>query len=185
MALPKCVRTEFGDTLSRDCLLHEGWRRVQELIVWRGKPRPRKDSMYFTASVKDREACIDLSRKVNWYGRFFLDPQISEADARAILETDLESIDREFLHTAIEDNEVVGFVAFEYAPNIYHPRILLIAVDPLWQKNGIAGRMIRSIRNSCYGAPITAGASRQNRAAQKLYKSLGMEYIKSQAVWHK
>lgn len=166
MPLPKCVKVNEHDHVSRETLEGEGWRYVGTLDTYEGEIDREVDPRVTKATPDE---AWNIATKIDWTGRLWRDFEIPTIEAWAETERFIRS-DEYFLYK-------IGGAAFGIFDE---ERIALIGVHPAAQGIHLAERLIRNQFSF-----VRAGTYSDNTPAIKLYRRLGMKFISSQAVFHK
>jgi ribosomal protein S18 acetylase RimI-like enzyme len=173
MPLPLCVKVEANDVVSREALEIEGWRFIGQLNTYSGKVyEERVDDRVFYCPDPGKQGVVN---SIEWTGRLWRDKAVKTEDASAAMAWLLA--DESLTCYAIGK----GPAAFGLFRN---GRVVLIGVHPMARSLGLATALIRRIARGT-GKVITAGTYSDNTAAIALYRSLDMDLILSQAVFHK
>lgn len=169
MPLPKCAKVDVNDAVSRESLVAEGWRCVGILETYSGEMDRFFDSRIEYSSAPP----LVTAGQISWSGRLWRDDQVSRDDAWAETEKVLTN---EKYYTYILGSLPAAFVVCSVGT------VHLIGTHPFARGLGLAKMLVQY---AAHGGKITAGTYADNEAAKRLYQSLGMSVIKSQAVFHK
>lgn len=173
MQLPKCVKVDLDDKRSRDHLESESWRLVGALVTYRGRIHRQNDSR---VDMCRGESVLELAAQIEWHGRLWKDPEISEDDRWKEMREFLQWLDSKG-NTELHVYRMVNAAFIVCSVD----RVHLIGVHPAAAGLGLAAGLIRSR----FDVEVTAGTYSDNDAAKNLYKSLDMKVVKQQAVFHK
>ena len=167
MPLPKCVKVDLDDKRSRGHLESEGWRQIGALLTYKGRIYRHGDSR---VSMCRGEDILELAAQIEWSGLLWKDPMVPEDEC-------WEDMRDFLLNNKFHTYRVAkaGFIVCDAS------RVHLIGVHPVAGGLGLAVAMIRSH----FDTTVWAGTYADNGPAKKLYKSLDMEVVKQQAVFHK
>ena len=170
MPLPLCVKINSTDGVSMAALEDEGWRCVGDLWTFKGVPKCEcKQDVRILANAD----VLPLAKQIKWRGRLWRDPEIT--DEQAWEETERFLLGTEAIVYGVGSGPA-AFGVFE------RQRILLIGVHPAAGRLGCAASIVNwAIR----GGEMTSGTYSDNNAAVAFYKSIGMEIVQKQSVYHK
>lgn len=186
MRLPKCVRTEHDDLVSRQSLLDDGWREVEILDVWVWNREERGQWTDCDVAKKgDRNQCVWIAGTAFTEDRLHKDPEVpDQLAARTKMKFTDQSFedDEKAIYVVRVGEDVRGFVIVTADDD--YCTINLIAVDRRHRRQGIARDLVNYLA-AMYDQPIAAGTQATNEASIALYQSLGFEKQLSYRSFHK
>ena len=173
MPLPKCVKCDAEDSMSRTALIEERWRLVGILQTYFGSPREQGN---WPAEIADYKPGLtgELLRAIEWSGRLWRDSEVSQQTA--LTET------LKILHDNEPQTYVIGSSPSAFA--VFRGcELLLIGVHPKARGLGLGKALIRNamLDRTC----LLTGTYSDNKVAVGMYHSLGMSLVRSEAVFHK
>ena len=172
MDLPLCVKVNRDDEASFDSLIDSGWRFVGNLITYRGCMPVAERDRGLRQVVDPLKRPLDLARNITWTGRLYRDQSLWDTEL-AWCNT-VKTIENPSLTCVVIGSAPAAFIIWDRL------RVVLVGVHPVARGLGLARKLL--CRDN---VTITAGTNDKNEAAIGLYKSLGMEKILTQAVFHK
>lgn len=179
MRLPECTRVDADDLESAGGLISKGWRPIEVLETWAGRP-PKGRGLLSVAREEDIPALRRTASHFK-YDRFHLDPEFPDYEA--------DAIKMDWIEEAVKDPERFVFVrggAF-VSMRIENRKatIDLIGVPPSRQKTGLARGLISLACGVFKVETLEASTQEVNEPAKALYRSLGLKVTRRQRTFHR
>ena len=203
MTLPLCVRIDADDVRSQSALLADGWREIEVLVTLANHwPQYRSQATgCLVSGPSDAERIMEIAALSTGHDRLSRDPAIPKEEAVEMRLSLIRNALRAEAHATMVYRDpsaapVKGFLIHTWAEplNIYRSdrswrpvtipvRIVFMAVDPAYRREGIGYAMVQTLMAMyCYAV---AGTQEHNEGALGLYGKFGLEPIRRQRTFHK
>jgi len=181
--IPICVRIDADDKRSFDALKLDGWREIEVLETYRGKPDAKHHDLIRRALDRDLLACIAIAEKAFTHDRLHADPNIplavaTEAKAEWVRKC---FADRSCAVFVYADPAIRGFIALKWIDD--GALIDLIATNK--PRQHICSRLVKHAMADLKPSYLRAGTQQKNQEGRLFYSALGMTCIKRQRTLHK
>jgi len=182
--IPTPARIDAEDIRTLEALKADGWREIEILETYRGKPAGKICWYARRAVPKDVEACVRIATKAFKYDRLHMDPKVSDKDAMQVKENWVRGCfsDPGCMIFVYNQPPVIGFLTCKWLSDDGLVVDLIATTAP---RRGVCTGLIKHAMHELRPAYLKAGTQRANEDGRNFYNSLGMIRIKCQRTLHK
>lgn len=180
--MPLVVRIDADDKRSADNLMLDGWREIEVLETYRGKPDAKTHSLVRRAISGELSDCIKIARTQFHHDRLHADPMVRKAVADEAKEDWVAKCFADPTTTVfVHGHPVDGFLAVKWIGD----GLMIDLIATSAQRKRVGTKLVCHAMAELKPPYLRAGTQLANQEGRLFYAALGMTCIKRQRTFHK